>query len=67
MGSDLLADKAAGQSLEFDGGLIIGPAFGSAFRFADRAQALEHPQALTGGAFADVEALHEIVQGECGL
>jgi len=67
MGADLFANKPAGQSFELDRGLIIGAALGSSVGFADRAQALEHPQPLAGGAFADVKALHEIVQRESRL
>ena len=65
--ADLLADKSTGQPFELDRGFVICAALGSAFCFTDRAQALEHPQSLAGRAFADVEALHEIVQRECGL
>ena len=64
VGADLFADESASEAFEFDGGFVIGAAFGIAVAvgLAHGAKAFEHAQALAGGSFADIEALDEIVE-----
>jgi hypothetical protein len=66
MRADLFADEAADESFEFHGGFIISATFRAivSIGLADGAEVFEHAETLAGGAFADVEALDEVVEGE---
>lgn len=69
VGADLFANEAADKAFEFDGWFVVGASFAVAVAigFADGAEAFEGAEALAGGAFADFQALDEIVERERGL
>lgn len=68
VGADLFADEAADEAFEFDGGFVVGAAFAVSVVvcFADGAEAFEGAEALACGAFADLEAFDEVIEGERG-
>lgn len=69
VGADLFADETADEAFEFDGGFVVGASFAVAVAvgFADSAEAFEGAEALAGGAFADFQALYQVVERERGL
>jgi hypothetical protein len=66
VGADLFADESADHGFQFEGGFVVGAAFGVAVggSFADGAEFFECAEALGGGAFADAEAGDEVVKGK---
>ena len=75
VGADLFADEAANEAFQLDGWFVVGASFGAAIAvavavalgFADRAEAFEGAEALAGGAFADFQALYQVVERERAL
>ena len=69
VGADLFADEATDEAFEFNGRFVVGASFAVAIAigFADGAEAFEGAEALAGGAFADFQALDEVVERERGL
>ena len=71
VGADLFADEAADEAFEFDGWFVVGASFAVAVAvavgFADCAEAFEGTKALAGGAFADFQALYQVVERERAL
>ena len=71
VGADLFADEAANEAFQLDGGFVVGASFAVAVAvavgFADCAEAFEGAEALAGGAFADFQALYQVVERERAL
>ena len=69
VGADLFADEAADEAFEFDGWFVVGASFAVAVAvgFADCAEAFEGTKALAGRAFADFQALYQVVERERAL
>src|SRR5258708_3743150 len=68
MGGELVAQETGGQVAQFGDGFVVGASVARDIDHFDRAGTAQKFEALAGGAFAQAEALNQVIHGQraCG-